>query len=267
MCGLTGVILGKKKRTRKELDALTDTFIKLLVSSEHRGPHATGVAWVKNDGTMDMVKEPLNAWRFVKCDDFTDWLNGIDNKVTYLMGHTRWPSRGNVKNYHENHPIWTEPVLLTHNGTIHEHYLHYIRLKLKHTTRVDSELLARIAQRHASDGGINMGNFIRDIELLDGSMSLAMVNVLKPDEIILMKGNMPLEVRYHKKKKLLIYASEARILDWVMVGEDGWEEVVMKPGEALVVNIHDICEPLRYQFTFKGMAVSRYYVLQRFTGD
>jgi glucosamine 6-phosphate synthetase-like amidotransferase/phosphosugar isomerase protein len=266
MCGLAGVILGKKRRTRKELDALTETFIKLLVSSEYRGPHATGVAWVKNDGTMDMVKEPLNAWRFVKCNDFRDWLNGIDNKVTYLIGHTRWPSRGNVKNYNENHPIWTEPVLLTHNGTIHEHYLHYIRLKLKHTTRVDSELLARIAQRHASDGGINMVNFIRDIELLDGSISLAMVNVLKPNEIILMKGNMPLEVRFHKKKNVLIYASEAKILDWVMVGEDCWEEVVMAPGEALVVDINSICEPLRYQFTFEGMTVSCFAASKSFTG-
>jgi hypothetical protein len=70
----------------------------------------------------------------------------------------------------------------------------------------------------------------------------------------------------NKKKKLLIYASEAKILDWVMVDEDDWEEVVMEPGEALVVNTNDICEPLHYQFTIKGMAVGRFAVSKSFTG-
>jgi hypothetical protein len=78
---------------------------------------------------------------------------------------------------------------------------------------------------------------------------------------------MLLEIRFHKKKNELIYASEAKILDWVMVGEDGWEEVAMAHGEALVVNTNCICEPLRYQFTFQGMAVTRYAALKSFTGE
>jgi hypothetical protein len=48
-----------------EIDALAETFTRLLLLSEHRGPHATGVAWVKRDGTMQVAKEPLPAHAFV----------------------------------------------------------------------------------------------------------------------------------------------------------------------------------------------------------
>ena len=44
MCGLAGVIIGEKRRGRRELDALGETFTRLLLLSEHRGPHATGAA-------------------------------------------------------------------------------------------------------------------------------------------------------------------------------------------------------------------------------
>jgi hypothetical protein len=186
---LTGVIIGSQtKRRVKDIDALVDTFTRMLLLSEHRGPHATGVAWVKRDGSMYVAKEPLPASQFVQSDDYLDWLLGIDRQVTYLMGHTRWPSRGSVRNPANNHPL-VLPVgdgyrlALTHNGTIFDHARHLIRLGLPRTTQVDSELLARIAQRHADAHGIDVEAFLADLAPLDGSMSLALVATTRPEEI------------------------------------------------------------------------------------
>jgi len=115
MCGLCGICIGRQaKRRLREIEALTDTFTRLLLLSEHRGPYATGVAWVKRDGAMQVAKEPLPASSFVQTGAYLDWLLGVDRQVTYLMGHTRWPSRGHVGNPAENHPISTPQVLVTH---------------------------------------------------------------------------------------------------------------------------------------------------------
>jgi len=58
MCGLTGVIYGKKRRRREEIDHLTWLFTRLLVLSEKRGPHATGAAWLDLDGEHRLFKLP-----------------------------------------------------------------------------------------------------------------------------------------------------------------------------------------------------------------
>lgn len=42
MCGLAGVLTGKRLRTEGEVNSITALFTRLLVLSEHRGPHATG---------------------------------------------------------------------------------------------------------------------------------------------------------------------------------------------------------------------------------
>ena len=267
MCGLSGILLGRlAKRRVRDIEALTDTFTRLLLLSEHRGPHATGVAWVKRDGAMQVAKEPLPARAFVQSGTYIDWLLGVDRQVTYLMGHTRWPSRGRVSNPAENHPLCcAPPILLTHNGTISDHMQHYARLRLRHTTQVDSELLARIAQHHAGTTGVDLDAYLDALQPLDGSMSAALVATIKPEEIILLKGNMPLEVRLHRRKRVVIYASEARILDKALDGEAGWEYIPVAFGEALVFDTSAIHAPRRHRFTFQGL--TRQSGWSRFTGN
>ncbi|HEX2950998.1 MAG TPA: hypothetical protein VHV83_15750 [Armatimonadota bacterium] len=265
MCGLCGIVIGDKARRRaSEIDALIDTFTRLLLASEHRGPHATGVAWVKRDGTFHVAKEPGPARTFVQSDAYRDWHSGIDRQVSYFMGHTRWPSRGNVRNAAENHPICAAPVLLTHNGTILDHRWHFTRLHLRRTTQVDSELLARIAQHHCGQKGIDVSAFLETLTSLDGSMSLALVAMTRPDEIILVKGNMPLVIRYHPGNRVLMYASESRIIDRILQHEAGWGGVALLPGEALVAQTAQLHASQRWPFTFQGM--KRMVARQHFTG-
>jgi len=253
MCGLCGICIGRQaKRRLREIEALTDTFTRLLLLSEHRGPYATGVAWVKRDGAMQVAKEPLPASSFVQTGAYLDWLLGVDRQVTYLMGHTRWPSRGHVGNPAENHPISTPPVLVTHNGTVIDHVWHATRLRLRQATRVDSELLARIAQHHTGMQGIDIDAVLADLLPLDGSISLALVATTQPEEIILLKGNMPLEVRVHKRTRALLYASETRILNRAIGDQDGWEPLPLAHGEGLMINTQ-AWTLQRMPFTFQGL--------------
>ena len=74
----------------------------------------------------------------------------------------------------------------------------------------------------------------------------------RPEEIILLKGNMPLEVRIQPRTRVLAYASEARILDRALIGEAGWEPLPLAHGEGLVVNTHTWTHR-RVPFTFQGL--------------
>jgi glucosamine 6-phosphate synthetase-like amidotransferase/phosphosugar isomerase protein len=262
VCGLTGILAGRlPKRRLKDIEALTDVFTMMLMLSEYRGPHATGVAWVKRDGSMQVAKEPLPARQFVQSGTYIDWLLGVNRDVTYLMGHTRWPSRGSVTNPANNHPQWLpvgdsgHALAVTHNGTLSAVQRHFARLGLPRTAQVDSELLARIAQRHAGTSGIDLDAVLGDFSQLDGRMSLALVATTRPEEIILLKGNMPLEVRIQPRTRVLVYASEARILDRALTGESGWEPLPLAHGEGLVVNTHTWTLQ-RVPFIFQGLDTS-----------
>lgn len=275
MCGLVGILAGyHPKRRVKDIEALADAFTMLLLLSEHRGPHATGVACVTRDGRMQVAKAPLPAREFVQSGTYINWLLGVDREMTYLMGHTRWPSHGSVMNPANNHPLVVPvpasdqpgaagpPVdrmrsamgslAVTHNGSLRAWERHFTRLQLPRTTQVDSELLARIAQRHAGVTGLALDAILADLSPLEGSMSLALVATTRPEEIILLKGNMPLEVCIQPRARILAYASEARILDRALAGDAGWETVPLAHGEGLVVNTHAWTFH-RVPFTFQGL--------------
>ena len=252
MCGLCGILTAPVKRSRSDLERQLDVFSLLLLLSEHRGPYATGAAWVKRDGTFRVEKAPLAARHFIQTPCYADFLNEAAGDITVLMGHTCWPTRGSIHNHEDNHPQSTPPILLCHNGHVPDASRHFRRLQLPRTADVDSELLARIAQRHAGGDGLDVQAFLADLVLLDGRMSLALVATTRPEEIILLKGNMPLEVRVHAGRQVLVYASESRILELALGADAGWALVPLRPGECLVINTQ-AWTMQRVPFTFQGI--------------
>jgi hypothetical protein len=43
MCGQVGIIFGKKRRRITEREYLNEVFVRMLLHSEERGPHARGM--------------------------------------------------------------------------------------------------------------------------------------------------------------------------------------------------------------------------------
>lgn len=274
MCGLTGLAWGARARNRAEREDLLDRFTRMLLFSEHRGPYATGMAWVKADGTYRLEKAPLPARQFMQTACYADALNEVSDALTVLMGHTRWPTRGSVNNPHNNHPLLLPiyakrppatvidttgrpgravgHVALTHNGHIANATERFQALGLPRTAQVDSELLVRLAQRHADRDGLDVNAFLAALEPLDGRISLALVATTRPEKILLLKGNMPLEVRVHPDRQVLCYASEARILDIALAGDVGWQPLSLARGEGVIVNTQTWTLQ-RLPFVFQGL--------------
>ncbi|MGF0038210.1 hypothetical protein [Victivallis vadensis] len=66
MCGQCGLILGQKRRTRKELETLSGIFTNLLLLNEARGRDATGIYMGNKDGSGQILKDAVPANFFVE---------------------------------------------------------------------------------------------------------------------------------------------------------------------------------------------------------
>lgn len=234
MCGQVGVIFGTKRRRQCEVDHLVDVFVKALALSEKRGPHATGVAWVKRDGQHSVYKQPVPASIFLRDVVLHSVLSNADPNTTILMGHTRWKTRGDQRNNANNHPICAGNVIGTHNGHIANADYLFSHLGLPRFAEVDSEVIFRIADSTLEDGILQAVPLSRGLSHCQGQMSAVMVSLLDPEATVIVKGDKPLEFRYHRRYRALIYASEGQFLDAAIYGERGWVPVQIPPMSLLV---------------------------------
>jgi len=225
MCGLAGIIFGKKRRTAKERQHLLDIFTRLLVLSEARGHHATGVAWVKTDGTYDLFKAPMPASEFIHESRYADIIAGVDNKTTILMGHTRWRTQGSEFNNDNNHPLIVgdpSPVLVAHNGHITNSDALFRRFRFSRRAQVDSEILAHFAARASKQGTWDLNRLQRDLALCRGTLAVVLASAAIPDEVLIVRGNKPLYALYNSCHRALLYASDTALLDLATQNTGGW---------------------------------------------
>jgi len=208
MCGQVGIIFGRKRRRPDERDYLREVFIRMLLHSEERGPHASGLAWLKTDGSHRIFKRPMRAHELVYEKPFQELLGQVDNETTILMGHTRWRTRGNEFNNRNNHPIRAGIVIGTHNGTIYNADYLFRRLGLPRYAEVDSELIFRLADRFAPEGPIDQEGLKKALALCRGQMSAVLASRLDPGTITVLKGNKPLCLRIHRQHRVVLYASD-----------------------------------------------------------
>ena len=229
MCGQVGIIFGKKRRRITEREYLNEVFIRMLLCSEERGPHASGMAWLRTDGDFRLFKRPIRAHRLVRESTFHELMAEVDNQTTILMGHTRWRTRGSEDNSRNNHPIRSGIIIGTHNGTIYNADYLFRRLGLPRYAEVDSELLFRLADRFAPDGTINGRGFRKALRLCRGQMSAVLASRLDPGAIPVIKGNKPLSLRYSRKHRAVLYASEPEYIEAALDDLRGWRELEIPP--------------------------------------
>jgi glucosamine 6-phosphate synthetase-like amidotransferase/phosphosugar isomerase protein len=213
MCGQVGIIFGRKRRRPNERDYLRELFIRMLLHSEERGPHASGLAWLKTDGT-------------------------------------RWRTRGNEFNNRNNHPIRAGIVIGTHNGTIYNADYLFRRLGLPRYAEVDSELIFRLADRFAPEGPIDQEGLKKALALCRGQMSAVLASRLDPGTITVLKGNKPLCLRIHRQHRVLLYASDDAFIDFAVDNEKGWRELEVPPMTMLTIRHADVRAIENSEFRF-----------------
>jgi amidophosphoribosyltransferase len=250
MCGQVGVIFGTKDRSQEERQYLKWVFAFLLLLSERRGPRATGVAYLKRSGEHGICKRPLPASEYVKDKAFVRLLAKVDNGTTWLAGHTRWPTQGSHLYNRNNQPILVGGRLIgTHNGDLKNVDALFEQLGLPRFAEVDSEIIFRMADDALRDGRVDLDVFKEHLALCRGLMSAVLASKLDPERVVAIKGNKPLELRYHPGYRAMVYASDPAYLDAVLPLATGWQEIRTKPMSIMVFDCDDLqrfsSEPFR----------------------
>lgn len=233
MCGQVGMLIGMSERSQEELDDLKYIFTEMLRASEDRGPFATGMAYVKNDGEHRISKLVIPARDFVRGELFAETMAEVDNTVTVLMGHTRWPTRGNIEDVANAQPKRAGQVVGTHNGTVTNADDMFWKFRLPRFSEVDSEVVFQLAESVADEDGINMRVLASRLGLCHGSIASVMVSKSDPERVLFVKGPNPLEFAYSKKLNVLCYGSKLQYIQAAVGAGGDWRRKDI-PSDSLV---------------------------------
>ena len=242
MCGIIG-ILGKHEAA--------PILVEALKRLEYRGYDSSGIATVKDDGSIDRRRA------VGKLLELQDKLVFEPLKGKAGIGHTRWATHGepNEKNAH---PHTRGAVSVVHNGII-ENFL-TLREELKcdgynAETDTDSETIAVLCSKFIDEGDEPLVAARKTVSKLTGSFAIAMLFEGHKNLIFAARSGSPLAVGYGKNEMYL--GSDALALlpltKKVAYLEEGDHAVLTREG----IEIYDIEEnSISRQITYLNQSIN-----------
>lgn len=193
MCGLVGVA-GEIGLTEEKV------FKQLLYVDGLRGMHSTGVMAVdKLTGDTNVWKSKDSPENFTKT---TDYASLTRNKLSVLMGHNRYATKGSINGYNA-HPFVKGSYVGAHNGTL----TNQNALPDSGSFVVDSENLIY---------SVNKIGLLETYRLIEGAWALSLYNKDTSELSFIRNDERPLHFCYSKDRKTLFWASEGEMLTLIL---------------------------------------------------
>jgi glucosamine--fructose-6-phosphate aminotransferase (isomerizing) len=183
MCGIVGYI------------GYRDAFpiiIKGLQRLEYRGYDSAGIALF--DGSQINLAKTKG-----KVEDLKKKAEGISQKGSIGIGHTRWATHG-VPNDINSHPHYSNSgeLVIIHNGIIEN----YEAIKQELTKRgytfhsdTDTEVLVNLIEEVKKTENVKLGKAVQiALNQVVGAYAIAVFDKQKPDEIVVAKLGSPLAI-------------------------------------------------------------------------
>lgn len=182
MCGIAGVIrMGKEKIS-------DDTISLLLTGNEHRGNDSTGIAISQNDGSLNILKEDIPAWRFVTGNAYKEFLKEYLRDDSWaVMLHTRGASQGTPRDNRNNHPMYSGKSAIVHNGQIHNDGQLFHQIKMDRGAETDSDIIRAFVDKF----GITE-DCIHEMNKINGSAAGSAISPDYPKRLLLFRSGSPM---------------------------------------------------------------------------
>lgn len=143
MCGIIGF---KQLENLPPVPEFLPFLEALMVESQIRGKHATGVSWVE-DGLIQCVKAPIAAADFIAEGGEEGWLRFLAFNPSAAILHTRYSTSGDWTENANNQPIVSplSSLALVHNGLVSQASKEEFEgaYQVKCATANDSEIILR----------------------------------------------------------------------------------------------------------------------------
>jgi amidophosphoribosyltransferase len=209
MCGIASILLCPCRRTPDQWERIHAIFSANLIANEDRGKFATGMALVTTGGQVYLEKMPLPATVFVQQKEYAALLEKVDQNTTLLLGHTRFPTKGDPSHSFNNHPIWAPPIVGIHNGEIYNDDELFEEFDLPRVGQVDSEIIFQLLKlpqmRFSSEKELT---HLRSwLALLDGYFTFLACDVNQPTRLLAVTHGHPLCIAYDPALNILVFSS------------------------------------------------------------
>ena len=201
MCAISGYYLLKSSKI--EPKKLVEISVKLLRAGQNRGRDACGFyangKIVKQGKTFSQAHKVLRELKKI-----------IAEKPRIALFHNRQATQGSPTNNANNHPLRVEKWVAIHNGIISNYVEKRDKLKLNWDENVvDSLLIPYILNRSEKENNISK---IRELRYVSGSLACGLVNEEYPKTLYLVSDGVPLVVAFIPKYKILLFASEEKMI-------------------------------------------------------
>jgi hypothetical protein len=184
MCGIGTILKMGKKPIEESSIAL------LLYGNEHRGNDASGIMLSQADGTIDVYKAPIQAWKFVASKEYKKFMSDKLKPDTWGIAiHTRYATKGSFHVNANNHPMHNGQVALVHNGHIHNDDAMFTNRKMERSCETDSDILRAFVDKY----GINK-EACKQLCSLNGSAAIAAFDPRQPKTLLLARSGSPLSL-------------------------------------------------------------------------
>lgn len=189
MCGLVGIAGNLEYKDEA-------CFKRLLVVDYFRGTDSTGVARVKPNGDVDVVKVASHPIDLFDTLAFTKAINGVQSSV--FLGHNRAATKGKV-NAINAHPFQFDHIVGAHNGTLSTASFAELEKVLGEQFEVDSKAIFAAISRLGIE---------ETAKYLQGAWALVWVDTKEHTLNFLRNKERPLWYAYSKDFDKLFWASE-----------------------------------------------------------
>ena len=223
MCGIFGVVLGKKHQLNP--DTIKNIINHLFLLSETRGKEAAGISAATKDEILT-CKNALSAKDFLKSKEYKEVIKKtIPNGFKYgdslaVIGHTRLVTDGNQEKHDNNQPVIKDGVVGIHNGIVVNHAVLWEKYPaMERKFDVDSEVIFSLIRMFGQNGTTFTGSVRRTFEEIEGMTSIAAL-FDDVDYLLLATNNGSLYYTSDPTSSVFLFASESYILKQLLAKSD-----------------------------------------------
>jgi hypothetical protein len=196
MCGIVGFITAKRNGfTSKEADAFQD----MLFVDTLRGWDSTGVFGRDRNGNIGAHKAAVSGARFICTKEFKEFRTQAVMKGTFMIGHNRAATRGEVSDENAHPFIVNNKIVLVQNGSwlgSHKHVK---------DTEVDTEAVAQIIDEEQ--------DIEKALQRVNSSYALVWYNADTESLHIIRNNERPMHIAYTVDGGMVL-ASEMGTILW-----------------------------------------------------
>lgn len=210
MCGINGMIFLKGfERTEAQLKQVKFLFNELMVQTQDRGHHATGLTMFNRNGEYVLHKDKITADEMTTTDKtYSGIIDSISDETSAIIAHTRYYTKGLPSNHKNNHPFDIGNIIGLHNGSIKNDDELFKKYEFAREGEVDSEIIFQLLN-HYNSGEITFKGLQSALEdtQLKGLVALAFMNKNQPNLVHLVKQEKPMALAYWADLGIVIFNS------------------------------------------------------------